>query len=101
MMYPELSEGLNKETDAAVYFYTPAFYPLDNFSAHAVTIWGKRFMTSEHAFQWKKFSETAPDIADKIFQAGSPDAVKRISIAEASKRSPNWEEQKLREIGRA
>lgn len=53
-MYPISSEGLNKETDEAVYFYTPAFDALNNFSAHTIDIWGKRFPTAEHAFQWKK-----------------------------------------------
>jgi len=34
-MYPSSSENLNKETEYTVYFFTPAFYSLDNFSAVA------------------------------------------------------------------
>lgn len=56
IMYPKSNKDLNKETDSAVYFFTPAFHPLDNFSAHVINIWGKEFPTAEHAFQWKKFS---------------------------------------------
>ena len=54
-MYPVSSEGLNKETKKAVYFYTPSFDALNNFSAHRIEIWDVRFPTAEHAYQWKKF----------------------------------------------
>lgn len=89
-MYPVSSDGLNKETKDAVYFFTPAFYPLDNFSAHAVNIWGRIFPTAEHAFQWKKFFEIEPDIAERIFTAGSPHAVKKISEANKTKIPEDW-----------
>ncbi|MDD5109677.1 MAG: NADAR family protein [Patescibacteria group bacterium] len=78
-MYPASSKGLNRETDEAVYFFTPTFAPLDNFSAHTVRVWGKTFPTAEHAFQWKKFSSSHDDVAEKILLAESPHAVKRIS----------------------
>ncbi len=52
---------LNIETDAEILFYTPYYHVFDNFSAHAVEIWGKLFPTSEHAYQWKKFEESAPE----------------------------------------
>jgi len=48
-MYPASNDGLNKETNDAVYFFTTAFHPLDNFSAHVVSIWDKEFPTAEHA----------------------------------------------------
>ena len=70
-----------KETDDAVYFYTPKHYCLDNFSAFQVDIWGKTFPTSEHAYQWKKYEKSAPEIARQILQATSPNAVKNISDA--------------------
>ena len=94
-MYPASSEGLNKETDDAVYFFTPAFYALDNFSAHQIHIWDKDFATAEHAFQWKKFSESHTDIADRIFNARSPEAVKKISDANKDKQPSNWHEEKI------
>ena len=94
-MYPESSEGLNKETEDAIYFFTTAFHPFDNFSAHQVEIWGKRFPTVEHAFQWKKFSEVRPDIANKIFEAGSPELVKQISLEHKVDAPKNWHERKV------
>ena len=71
----------NKETEDAIFFSTPVFYALDNFSAHIVEIWGKKFQTSEHAYQWKKFADSNPEIAQEIFSATSPNQVKKISDA--------------------
>lgn len=76
-----LGNDFNKETEDAIYFYTPIFYGLDNFSAHIVEIWGKRFQTSEHAYQWKKFADSSQEIAEEIFNATSPNVVKKISDA--------------------
>lgn len=94
-MYSSSGENLNKETKDSVYFFTPAFYPLDNFSAHAVNIWDMAFPTAEHAFQWKKFSVSHPEIAKNIFAAGSPDAVKKISNQNKDKVSSYWHDEKL------
>ena len=94
-MYPALSENLNKETKDTVYFFTPAFYPLDNFSAHFVRIWGINFPTVEHAFQWKKFSVSHPEIAKEILAAMSPDAVKKISNQKKSEVFPEWHQEKV------
>lgn len=89
-MYPESDIDLNRETDDAVYFFTPAFHPLDNFSAHSIHIWGIDFPTAEHAFQWKKFSTFNPDIAKRIATAKSPHAVKEISEANKSEVTKDW-----------
>ncbi len=70
-----------KETDDGVYFYTPKHYCLDNFAAFSIDIWGKTFATSEHAYQWKKYEVSAPEIAMQILTATSPNAVKKISDA--------------------
>jgi ribA/ribD-fused uncharacterized protein len=70
-----------KETDDAVYFYTPKHYCLDNFAAFSIDIWGKTFATSEHAYMWKKFAVSAPEVATQILEATSPNAVKKISDA--------------------
>jgi N-glycosidase YbiA len=71
-MYPEPNQKLTYETDDTVYFFSGPFDPLNNFSAHTVNIWGKTFQTVEHAFQWKKFELTEPELANKIEKAGSP-----------------------------
>ncbi len=94
-MYPDSSEGLNKETEDSIYFFTVPFEPLNNWSPHRVSIWGIDFPTSEHAFQWKKFSEIEPSIANEILSAGSPYAVFKISSLNKSKKPDNWAEIKL------
>jgi ribA/ribD-fused uncharacterized protein len=94
-VYPVSSKDLNRETDEVVYFFTGAFYPLDNFSAHAIRLWHKDFPTAEHAFQWKKFSTSAPDIADAVLSAKSPDAVKKISDAHKDKTPKTWNDEKI------
>ena len=85
----------NRETADTIYFYTPIFYALDNFSAHVVEIWGKKFPTSEHAYQWKKFEKSNPIIAEKIFNATSPSEVKKISDTYKSETSPEFYDLKV------
>lgn len=94
-MYPTSSEGLNKETKDAIYFFTPAFDALNNFSAHAVDLWGMKFPTAEHAFQWRKFSKVRPDIAEKILAAKSPHEVKEISDVNKANQPANWYDEKV------
>ena len=88
-------DGQNKETEDAIYFYTPNFYSLDSFSAHTVRIWGRIFPTAEHAYQWKKFADSDLDIAEKIFESPSPNEAKNISIAHKDSRSPAWDDKKV------
>ena len=95
-MYPASSEGLNKETEGAIYFYTPAFDAMNNFSAHTIGIWGKHFPTAEHAFQWKKYSEVRPDLAQEILAAGCPEEAQRIAHAHKPEQSKNWHERKVK-----
>ena len=90
-----VENDFNKETADAIYFYTPVFYAFDNFSAHIVDIWGKKFQTSEHAYQWKKFADSNPEIADRIFAATSPNEVKKISDAHKSEVSPEFHDSKI------
>lgn len=94
-MYPVSSNGVNRETDEEVYFFTPAFYPLDNFSAHTVRIWGNRFLTAEHAYLWKKFSVANPGVAESIFDAESPEIAKTISMKHIQEGSPSWHEERV------
>lgn len=85
----------NKETEDTIYFYTPVFYALDNFSAHIVEIWDRKFQTSEHAYQWKKFADSNTEIAERIFVATSPNDVKKISDANKSDASPAFHDSKI------
>ena len=92
----ENPHDLNQVTDDKVYFYTPRYYVLDNFSAYTVEIWGKKFSTAEHAFQWKKFSIFHPLIAEEIFNSESPSAVKEISDSHKDKVYDGWKDEKAR-----
>jgi len=94
-MYPISDKGLNREDEKSVYFFTSAYHPLDNFSAHSISIWNRNFPTAEHAFQWKKFSDIKPDIAEKILEAKSPHLVKEISIVNKDLVSKDWHNIKL------
>lgn len=86
---------MNKETEEAIYFFTPAFHPLDNFSAHMISLWGKKFPTAEHAYQWKKFSASNPAIAQQILAASSPHRVKEISDQHQDEVLPLWHKKKV------
>lgn len=90
-----LGNDFNKETEDAIYFYTPIFYALDNFSSHIIEIWGKKFQTAEHAYQWKKFENSNSEIAEAIFNAKSPGAVKKIADAYKADVSPEFHEIKI------
>jgi predicted NAD-dependent protein-ADP-ribosyltransferase YbiA (DUF1768 family) len=94
-MYPDSSEGLNQETDEGVYFFTVPFEPLNNWSPHRVNIWNNNFPTSEHAFQWKKFSEVEPAIGTEILNAVSPYMVAKITQANKDKKPKNWADIKV------
>lgn len=78
------------DTDTQVFFYEQDFYVLSNFSAFQIEIEGKRFATSEHAYHWFKFRDTAPAVAVMIEWA--PSAHDAFKIAEASRvhRRKDW-----------
>lgn len=78
-MYPEPDQQLTYQTEDSVYFFTHAYDPLSNWSAHAVAVWGRVFPTVEHAFQWRKFRDAEPDIASAILRAASPWAAIRVN----------------------
>lgn len=91
------------ETDDIVYFFN-VLCPLDNFSAHPVEVWGQRFPTAEHAYQSKKFAESAPEIAARIASAATPHEAKEISRAEAARIASDWLARRvavMREVVRA
>ncbi|MFH0853461.1 MAG: NADAR family protein [bacterium] len=93
-MYPDSSQGLNKETNESIFFFTPAFHVFDNFSAHAVTIWEHTFPTAEHAYQWKKFSQD-PNISKRILSARSPEAVNSLGRQNRNKIPQGWHDKKI------
>lgn len=62
-----------------ILFFENDYYMLSNWSAHAVTIWGKTFMTVDHAYHWKKFIDNNPEVSKKIYNAKSPNIAKNIA----------------------
>lgn len=78
-----------------MYFYTPAFDALNNFSAHQVKILGKHFPTAEHAYQWRKYSENQPKIAKQILETGSPEEAQRVAHRYKKLVPREWHERKV------
>ncbi|MGB4967268.1 MAG: NADAR family protein [Candidatus Saccharimonadales bacterium] len=96
-MYPEDTyQPFTYETDTAVYFFTSAIDPLNNWSAHKVDIWGQHFPTLEHAYHWKKYETTSPEIAAAILSAPSPAAAMAVDRNEGKdKRRSDWDSVKV------
>ncbi len=96
-MYPDPDLQLTYQTKDTVYFFTHAYDPLSNWSAHAVEVWEQCFTTVEHAFQWRKFADVEPDIASAILRAASPWAVLHINHTVGQGRLPlDWGETRVR-----
>ena len=103
-MYPSSDQQLSYETDDAVYFFSHAFDPLNPWSGHQVKIWGKTFPTAEHAYHYRKFTETLPKVANQIRRAPSAWAAMQIERRHKSKSRTDWDQVKagiMEEILRA
>lgn len=94
-MYPNSNQNLTYETEDAVFWFSGAFDPLNNWSANAVKIWGQTFPTAEHAYHYRKFSETAPEVANQILNSPSPWAAMQIERQNKDKRRADWQEAKV------
>ena len=75
-------------------FYEREFYPLSNFSSFQVDWHGRRWATSEHAYQAAHFFDTAPELAEAISSARSAHDAFKIAKANADKAPANWEKIK-------
>lgn len=76
-------------------FYPREFYPFDNFSSFQVDYRGKRWQTSEHAYQASHFFETAPDLAGAIYNARSAHDAYKIAKTNSHKVPNNWDDIKV------
>jgi len=94
-MYPDGATNRNFEDAESAHFFTTPYQPFDNWSAHRVKLWGREFATVEHGYHWRKFSETAPDVAELVLEAPSAWATWQISREHAKKRRPDWDEVKI------
>ncbi|MGH7237448.1 MAG: NADAR family protein [Candidatus Saccharimonadales bacterium] len=83
-------------TDGSVVgFYPREFYVLNNFASFAVDWRGRRWQTSEHAYQASHFFNTAPELAEQIFNARSAHEAYKLAKANGDKAPKNWEEIKV------
>lgn len=84
------------ETSGSVIgFYPREFYVFDNFSSFAVDWRGRRWPTSEHAYQASHFFDTAPELVEAIFEARSAHEAYKIAKSNADKVPENWNEIKI------
>ncbi len=75
-------------------FYTPRFYVLNNFSAHAIEFNGKLYPTAEHAYQAAKCTD--PQGQEVIRNARSPLQAKTLANKTyRAARCPDWGHKKL------
>lgn len=83
------------DTDKQVFFYEQDFYVLSNFSAFRLYWDGINFDTSEAAYHYEKFKDSAKSIAKDILHANS--AHEAFKIAELNKkyRRPDWDDVKV------
>lgn len=94
-MYPTSDHQLSYETDDAVYWFSSAFDPLNNWSAHAVKLWDMHFPTVEHGYHYRKFAETLPDVAALVVAAPSPWAAMQIERQHSEHRRRDWQNVKV------
>ena len=78
-----------------VYFFSSPYDVLNNWSAHAVTVWGKSFNTVEHAYHYAKFTTVRPDIARQIMAAPSPWAAMQLAKKYNDLPEHTWHNKKV------
>jgi ribA/ribD-fused uncharacterized protein len=76
-----------------ILFYGGQWGCFSNMSSYAVEIDGKVFMTSEHVYQYSKFTDE--EVRNKIFSARSGYDAKMIALENKSLTIPNWHEKSL------
>jgi ribA/ribD-fused uncharacterized protein len=87
-------EGFDNQSDEFAITFVTAGAPFTNWSAHQIVIWGKRFATVEHAYQYRKFIETDPHWALVIKNAKSPWQARRLS-RQHSIIAEQWDTQRV------
>ncbi len=76
-----------------ILFYEEEYYMLSNFSSHAVIFNDLLYMTSEHAYQAAKFTDST--IAGKVRDARSAHLAKRLSKEFHNEIQQGWEKIKV------
>jgi ribA/ribD-fused uncharacterized protein len=75
-------------SEEKVFFYEREFYPFSNFSSFALEWEGTLYMTSEHAYQAQKFSDS--EIIERIKNARSAYDVFKIAREHQNKVRYDW-----------
>lgn len=83
------------DDDFHVRFYEQEFYVLSNFSAFTLQWQGHRFDTSEAAYHYEKFRDTAPETAEAIRTAPSAHEAFKLADAHRDQQRPDWDDVKL------
>lgn len=94
---PEKRQGEEQE----IHFFTGEWGGLSNFAAYQIDIWEQSFSTSEHAYQWRKFKDSAPEVAEMVMKATSAVEAKKIADKYHLQADPQWDDLKagvMREI---
>lgn len=82
------------DNQTQVFFYEQDFYVLSNFSSFEVNVNFKKFPTSEHAYHYRKFSITDPELAERIRKAPSAHEAFQIAQTFKSMRRVDWDDVK-------
>lgn len=82
------------ENEGKILFLGGGWKCFSNFSSYEVDIWGKKFKTSEHAYQYKKF-EHDTEVKERIFDAPSAYDSKMLSIEFKDRQQPDWGAKKV------
>jgi ribA/ribD-fused uncharacterized protein len=92
-MYPDTYQ--NKEDDESIYWFSSPFDALNNWSAHALEVYGSTFHTLEHAYHYKKFVDKHPEIAELIKKSPSPWAAMQIARENSKLVRKDWGDVKV------
>jgi|JI8StandDraft_1071087.scaffolds.fasta_scaffold21880_3 ribA/ribD-fused uncharacterized protein len=82
------------EKEDKILFLGGGWKCFSNFSAYEVNIWGRKFKTSEHAYQFKKF-ENDDEVRELIFNAASPYDSKILSQQYKDRQAVDWDSRKV------
>jgi len=79
---------------APILFYDPRdpYGFFSNFSRHQVQIYGRKWQTSEHAFQAMKFHPHRPDLVTQVFEATSPSKAAALGRDRTLPLRTDWDE---------
>ncbi|MEO6761765.1 MAG: NADAR family protein [Candidatus Saccharimonadales bacterium] len=76
-------------------FYPREFFMFDNFSSFQVDWRGRRWATSEHAYQAAHFFDTAPELAEQIYNIRSAHEAYKLANANNNRKPKNWGDIKV------